>query len=198
MRRGWTTRLLVAGSLVAMAAFGAHAQPASTQGARKPFRVVTTFTIIQDMAQNVAGARGHRRIHHQAGRGDSRIRADAARHREGADVPTSCCGTAWVWSAGSRSFSSRPKDVPSAVLTKASSRWESGEGPYTGKPNPHSWMSPQRHHLRGEHPQGARDTRSRQRRDLQRQCRGLHRKLRAVDEPVRKKLEPSPTTSAGW
>ena len=53
MKESWTRRSLgaaiVAAVLATAVSDGAQAQT------RKPFRVVTTFTIIQDMAQNVAG-----------------------------------------------------------------------------------------------------------------------------------------------
>ena len=45
------------GLLATLALVLASLAPASAQGTqqRKPFRVVTTFTVIQDIAQNVAG-----------------------------------------------------------------------------------------------------------------------------------------------
>src|SRR5687768_18142066 len=50
------SRRLVATVLAAAFAGAALSVPAQAQTApRKPFRVVTTFTIIQDIAQNVAG-----------------------------------------------------------------------------------------------------------------------------------------------
>ncbi len=39
----------------AMLVLAAFATEATAQGSGKPFRVVTTFTVIQDIAQNVAG-----------------------------------------------------------------------------------------------------------------------------------------------
>ena len=79
------SRRLVATVLAAAFAGAVVGVPAQAQTApRKPFRVVTTFTVIQDIAQNVAGDSGDRGIDHQAGRRDPRLPADAARHREGA------------------------------------------------------------------------------------------------------------------
>lgn len=39
-------------------------------------------------------------------------------------------------------FFTNVKDVPSAVLTEGVPPMGISEGPYTGKPNPHAWMSP--------------------------------------------------------
>jgi manganese/iron transport system substrate-binding protein len=48
----------IAGALAALLAVVALGHPASAEGApRKVFRAVTTFTVIQDIAQNVAGDR---------------------------------------------------------------------------------------------------------------------------------------------
>ena len=46
-------RLGAMAALLLIAAFAPHAALAQSPG--KPFRVVTTFTVIQDIAQNVAG-----------------------------------------------------------------------------------------------------------------------------------------------
>src|SRR5690242_11325321 len=47
-----SAKLLASAIALALCALVA---PASAQGINKPFRVVTTFTVIQDIAQNVAG-----------------------------------------------------------------------------------------------------------------------------------------------
>ena len=39
-------------------------------------------------------------------------------------------------------FFDNVKDVPSAVVTEGIEPMGIKEGPYTGKPNPHAWMSP--------------------------------------------------------
>ncbi len=53
--------------------------PASAEtSSRKAFRAVTTFTVIQDIAQNVAGDRAMVESITQAGRRDPRLSADAA------------------------------------------------------------------------------------------------------------------------
>ncbi len=54
MSSGLTRRMAVLGGL--LAALGLSCDAALAQsGGGKPFRVVTTFTVIQDIAQNVAG-----------------------------------------------------------------------------------------------------------------------------------------------
>ena len=72
-------------------------------------------------------------------------------------------------------FFENVKEVPSVVVTEGIEPMGIAEGPYTGKPNPHAWMSPdQRADLCREHPQGAGQIRSGQCGDLHRECRGLH------------------------
>ena len=153
MNRDWFGRLgaravAVAGAgLVALAlvVFGlanlkSHAESTAPSGEK--FRVVTTFTVIQDIAQNVAGDKADRRIDHQARRRDPRLPADARATSSRRRRPTSCCGTASIWSAGSRNSSRTCKDVPSVVVTEGIEPMGISEGPYSGKPNPHAWMSP--------------------------------------------------------
>ena len=50
-------RIAIAGSAALVAALLVLYAGAAAQAPRKPFRVVTTFTVIQDIAQNVAGDR---------------------------------------------------------------------------------------------------------------------------------------------
>jgi manganese/iron transport system substrate-binding protein len=90
-------------------------------------------------------------------------------------------------------FFEQAKGVPSAVLTDGIEPLGIGEGPYTGKPNPHSWMSPAnaviyveniRKALVALDPDNAPTYNA--------NAEAYTAKLRAVDEPVRKKLETIP------
>ena len=86
------------------------------------------------------------------------------------------------------------RNVPSAVLTEGIEPIGIEEGPYTGKPNPHAWMSPQNAvDLRGEHPQGAgEDSTRRTRPPTPRTPRLTPRSSRPSTSRVRKKLERVP------
>jgi manganese/iron transport system substrate-binding protein len=113
---------------------GAHA-------AGQKFRVVTTFTIIQDIAQNVAGSsaivesvtKPGAEIHDYQPTPHDIVKAQKA------DLV--------LWNGMNlerwfERFFDNVKDVPSAVVTDGIAPLGIGEGPYSGKPNPHAWMSP--------------------------------------------------------
>lgn len=104
-------------------------------------RVVTTFTIIQDMAQNVAG---------EAAIVESITKPGAEIHDyepTPRDIVKAQSGDLVIWNGMGlerwfEKFMKNVRDVPSAVVSESVSPIGIGEGPYTGKPNPHSWMSP--------------------------------------------------------
>jgi manganese/iron transport system substrate-binding protein len=104
-------------------------------------RIITTFTIIQDMAQNVAGdaaivesiTKPGAEIH-----GYEPTPRDIVRAQQ-ADLVLWNGFNLELWF---ERFFGNLKDVPSAVLTAGIEPIGIGEGPYEGKPNPHAWMSP--------------------------------------------------------
>ena len=119
----------------------ALAQPALAQEAERP-KVVTTFTVLADMARNVAGdaaeveslTKPGAEIHYyQPTPGD-------IRRAQGADLV--------LWNGLNleqwfERFLNNLGDVPSAVLSDGVEPMGIAEGPYSGKPNPHAWMSPE-------------------------------------------------------
>jgi manganese/iron transport system substrate-binding protein len=134
-----TRRLLVAAVAASLAAALPSAAPA--QAARKPFRVVTTFTVIQDMAQNVARSaavvesitKPGAEIHEYQPTPHDIVRAQAA------DLV--------LWNGFNlerwfERFFENVKEVPSVVVSEGIEPIGIREGPYSGKPNPHAWMSP--------------------------------------------------------
>ncbi len=143
--------------------------------AKKPLRVVTTFTVIQDIAQNVAGS---------AAIVESITRPGAEIHDyqpTPLDVVKAQSADLVLWNGMNlerwfERFFDNVKEVPSVVVTEGITPLGITEGPYTGKPNPHAWMSPSNGvDLRREHPQGARQARPRQRRDLRQERRRVRR-----------------------
>ena len=113
-----------------------HAVPASSRP-----RVLTTFTILADMAKNVAGE--HADV-------DSLIKPGAEIHGyepTPRDIAKTQRATLVLWNGMNlerwfEPFFANVKNVPSAVLTAGIEPMGITEGPYTGKPNPHAWMSP--------------------------------------------------------
>lgn len=132
----------VLGAAAGATASAVFAGAASAQAPRaKPFRVVTTFTIIQDMAQNVAGAsavvesitKPGAEIHDYQPTPRDIVRAQAA------DLVLWNGMNLELWF---EKFFTNVKNVPSAVVTDGIEPMGIAEGPYSGKPNPHAWMSP--------------------------------------------------------
>jgi manganese/iron transport system substrate-binding protein len=125
-------------SVLALSAALAASFPALAQDRIK---AVTTFTIIADMARNVAGdaadvvsvTKPGAEIHnYQPTPGDLIAAQDA-------DLI--------LWNGLNleqwfEQFLANLGDVPSAIVTEGIEPMGIGEGPYEGKPNPHAWMSP--------------------------------------------------------
>ncbi len=117
----------------------ALAVTAHASGPKK--RVVTTFTIIQDMARNVAG---------DAAIIESITKPGAEIHEyepTPLDIVKAQQADLVLWNGMGLErwfvkFYGSLKNVPSAVLTEGIAPMSITEGPYDGKPNPHSWMSP--------------------------------------------------------
>ncbi|MEM8612855.1 MAG: metal ABC transporter substrate-binding protein [Cyanobacteria bacterium P01_H01_bin.105] len=103
--------------------------------------VLTTFTVLADMAQNVAGdelkvesiTRIGAEIH-----GYEPTPSDIVKAQE-ADLILYNGMNLERWF---EQFLGNVQDVPSALLTEGIEPIPIAEGPYTNKPNPHAWMSP--------------------------------------------------------
>jgi manganese/iron transport system substrate-binding protein len=133
---------LIRGAMAAGLALAVVAAPcAALAQARKPLRVVTTFTVIQDIAQNVAGS---------AAIVESITRPGAEIHDyqpTPLDVVKAQSADLVLWNGMNlerwfERFFDNVKEVPSVVVTEGVQPMGISEGPYTGKPNPHAWMSP--------------------------------------------------------
>jgi manganese/iron transport system substrate-binding protein len=109
--------------------------------AGEKFKAITTFTVIADMARNVAGdaaivesiTKPGAEIHNYAPTPGDIQRAQGARLIlwNGLNLE--------LWF---EKFFQNLKDVPGAVVSEGVEPMSIAEGPYTGKPNPHAWMSP--------------------------------------------------------
>ncbi|MFG1206482.1 metal ABC transporter substrate-binding protein [Xanthobacter flavus] len=109
--------------------------------AAAPFKVVTTFTVIADMAKNVAG---------DAAQVESITKPGAEIHNyqpTPGDLIKAQGANLILWNGLNlelwfEKFFSRLKNVPSVVVSKGVEPMGITDGPYSGKPNPHAWMSP--------------------------------------------------------
>ncbi len=105
------------------------------------FKVVTTFTVIADMATQVAGdaaevvsiTKPGAEIHEY-----QPTPGDILKARDAQLILWNGLGLE-LWF---ERFFRRMSNVPSVVVSEGVQPMGIAEGPYTGKPNPHAWMSP--------------------------------------------------------
>lgn len=109
--------------------------------AKEPFKVITTFTIIQDIAQNVGG---------DAAIVESITKPGAEIHDyqpTPKDLVKAQDAQLILWNGLNlerwfERFFQNIKDVPSVIVTEGIVPTSIYEGEYEGLPNPHAWMSP--------------------------------------------------------
>lgn len=105
------------------------------------FKVITTFTVIADMARNVAG---------DAAIVQSITKPGAEIHNyqpTPRDILKAQDANLILWNGLNlelwfEKFLANLKNTPSVVVSDGIAPMSIGDGPYTGKPNPHAWMSP--------------------------------------------------------
>lgn len=108
--------------------------------AQEKFKAVTTFTVIADMARNVAGdaaivesiTKPGAEIHNYQPTPRDLVRA------QGADLVFWNGLNLELWF---EKFFRNLRDVPSVVVSEGVEPMGIAQGPYSGKPNPHAWMS---------------------------------------------------------
>ncbi len=132
---GVLRRFVVAATIGALGLLAGQAQAA------EKFKAVTTFTVIADMAQNVAG---------EAAIVESITKPGAEIHNYAPtprDIMKAQGAKLILWNGLNlelwfEKFFQNLRDVPGVVVSEGVEPMGISEGPYTGKPNPHAWMSP--------------------------------------------------------
>ena len=168
----------------------AVAQPAL---AKEKLRVVTTFTIIQDIAQNVAG---------DAAVVESITKPGAEIHDyqpTPRDIVKAQHADLILWNGMNlerwfQRFFENIKQVHAALLTEGITPLPIHEGPYNGNPNPHAWMSPSNaliyiENIRKalvEHDPANTET-------YNRNAKAYAEKIAALDAPLRERLSRIPS-----
>jgi manganese/iron transport system substrate-binding protein len=113
----------------------------STAAAQEKFKAVTTFTVIAEMAQNVAGT---------AAVVESITRPGAEIHNyqpTPGDILKAQDAQLILWNGLNlerwfEKFFQNLREVPGVVVSEGVEPMGIAAGPYAGKPNPHAWMSP--------------------------------------------------------
>ncbi|MDF0699687.1 metal ABC transporter substrate-binding protein [Rhizobium sp. MC63] len=127
--------------IIGVVAVAALSLLAGGAAAQEKLKAVTTFTVIADMAKSVAGdaaivesiTKPGAEIHgYQPTPGD-------IQRAQGAQILLSNGLNLELWF---QKFYRNLKDVPDVVVSTGVEPMGISEGPYSGKPNPHAWMSP--------------------------------------------------------
>ncbi len=163
-----------------------------TAATKDKFRVVTTFTVIQDIAQNVAG---------DAAVVESITKPGAEIHDyqpTPLDIVKAQDADLVLWNGFNlerwfEKFFHNVKDVPSVVVSDGVEPMGITEGPYNGKPNPHAWMSPSSALIYVENIRKAlaeHDPKNAETYD--KNAAAYAERIKAMDAPLRKRLSAIP------
>lgn len=156
------------------------------------FKVVTTFTVIQDMAQNIAG---------DAATVESITKPGAEIHDyepTPKDIVKAQSADLVLWNGLNlerwfEKFFQNVKDKPAVVVTEGIEPMSINEGPYTGNPNPHAWMSPSNALIYIENIKNALVKYDPQNKETYEKNAALYaQKIKELDKPLREKLAQVP------
>lgn len=160
--------------------------------AEAKFKVVTTFTVIQDIAQNVAG---------DAATVESITKPGAEIHEyepTPKDIVKAQSADLILWNGLNlerwfERFFQNIKDKPAVVVTEGITPLSIYEGPYKDAPNPHAWMSPSNALIYVENIKNALVKYDPQNADIyQKNAAAYAEKIKQLDKPLREKLSQIP------
>jgi len=160
--------------------------------AEAKFKVVTTFTVIQDIAQNVAG---------DAATVESITKPGAEIHEyepTPKDIVKAQSADLILWNGLNlerwfERFFQNIKDKPAVVVTEGTTPLSIYEGPYKDAPNPHAWMSPSNALIYVENIKNALVKYDPQNADTyQKNAAAYAEKIKQLDKPLREKLSQIP------
>lgn len=162
--------------------------------ANAKFKVVTTFTVIQDIAQNVAG---------NAATVESITKPGAEIHEyepTPKDIVKAQSADLILWNGLNlerwfERFFQNIKDKPAVVVTEGIQPLSIYEGPYKDAPNPHAWMSPSNALIYIENIKNALVKYDPQNAEVyEKNAADYAQKIKQLDEPLRAKLAQIPET----
>ncbi|ASY79317.1 metal ABC transporter substrate-binding protein [Pectobacterium polaris] len=163
----------------------------SAQAAEK-LKVITTFTIIQDIAQNIAG---------DAATVESITKPGAEIHDyqpTPRDIVKTQSAQLVLWNGMNLErwftrFFENVKNVPAVVVTEGITPLPIREGAYNGNPNPHAWMSPSNALIYIENiRKGLVQADPANAETYNRNAKSYAEKIKALDAPLRERLSRIP------
>jgi len=195
LKAHWVRRLQGLGAALAilgLSVLAACGEPESSTSTDGKFHVVTTFTVIRDIAQNVAG---------DAAVVESITKPGAEIHDyqpTPRDIVKTQDADLVLWNGFNlerwfEKFFQNIKDVPSVIVSDGVEPMGITEGPYNGKPNPHAWMSPTSALIYVENIRKALVEHDPKNADIyNKNAAAYAEKIKAMDAPLRKRLSAIP------
>ncbi|MEQ9886095.1 metal ABC transporter substrate-binding protein [Pectobacterium zantedeschiae] len=177
-------RLALPCALLLLASTPAHAA--------EKLKVITTFTIIQDIAQNIAG---------DAATVESITKPGAEIHDyqpTPRDIVKTQSAQLVLWNGMNLErwftrFFENVKNVPAVVVTEGITPLPIREGAYNGNPNPHAWMSPSNALIYIENiRKGLVQADPTNAETYNRNAKAYAEKIKALDAPLRQRLARIP------
>ena len=160
--------------------------------AAKQFKVVTTFTVIQDIAQNVGGDKA---VVESITKPGAEIHDYQPTPK---DIVKAQSADLVLWNGMNlerwfERFFTQVKDKPAVVVTEGITPISIYEGPYKDMPNPHAWMSPKNALVYIENIRKAFVQYDPENADTYNQnAKAYADKIMALDEPLRQRLAKVP------
>ncbi|ACX87981.1 metal ABC transporter substrate-binding protein [Pectobacterium parmentieri] len=160
--------------------------------ATEKLKVITTFTIIQDIAQNIAG---------DAATVESITKPGAEIHDyqpTPRDIVKTQSAQLVLWNGMNLErwftrFFENVKNVPAVVVTEGITPLPIREGAYNGNPNPHAWMSPSNALIYIENiRKGLVQADPANAETYNRNAKAYAEKIKALDAPLRERLSRIP------
>jgi manganese/iron transport system substrate-binding protein len=185
-------RVLLRLAVAAICAIGLTLPAAAQTKRQGPLKVVTTFTVIRDIAQNVAG---------DAAKVESITKLGAEIHDyqpTPRDIVRAQGAELILWNGMNlerwfERFLANLKTVPAAVVTEGITPLPIREGPYRDNPNPHAWMSPSNALIYVENIRKALTARDPDNAAVyQRNAEAYAARIKAIDGPLRQRLAAIP------
>jgi len=195
LKAHWVRRLQGLGAALAilgLSVLAACGEPESSTSTDGKFHVVTTFTVIQDIAQNVAG---------DAAVVESITKPGAEIHDyqpTPRDIVKTQDADLVLWNGFNlerwfEKFFQSINAVPRVVVSDGVEPMGITEGPYNGKPNPHAWMSPTSALIYVENIRKALVEHDPKNADIyNKNAAAYAEKIKAMDAPLRKRLSAIP------
>lgn len=140
-KRAWWVVAGLLGVILIFLLVDSVIQLRAQQGKHDRLHVLTTFTVLADMARNIAGDKADVESITKPGaeiHGYEPTPGDIVRMQK-ADLVLDNGMNLEKWA---EKLYGNVKDVPHVTLTNGIDPMSIAEGPYEGKPNPHAWMSP--------------------------------------------------------